>query len=558
MKEVSIIFTGEAGTGIKTIEALIAPLLKNEGYNLYISKEIMSRVRGGNNVTQLRVSDKRVTAMSDKNDFVIVLSKNSLYRLDSRLQENTIIIGPKAFIEEKYSEKFKTIYVEFAESARQVGNIMYANSVILGFLGELLGITFENVEKLITKKFSKKGEEVISKNLEAYKAGENLAKESELKVEIEKDKSIISNGVVTGTEAMAIGSLAGGCNLAASYPMAPSTEIFMQLIDYSKDFDIATEQAEDEIAAINMVLGGWYAGARALTTTSGGGFALMCEGISMAGIGELPAVIHLAQRPGPGTGLPTRTEQGDLNLVLYAGHGDFPRVILAPGSLEEGVILGNKAFNIADKYQVPVFLLSDFHYVNQSYNISEIDFSKLKIENHFIKSGKGYERYKLTDSGISPRAIPGYGEGFVCVDSDEHDESGHITEDFDVRVAHNEKRNRKLSTYEDIEPVISGDFNYETLIIGWGSTWGAINEAFEKESKDKIAYAHFTQVYPIPKSAKSLIEKAKKVIIIENNYTGQFADLIKKELGINLENRVLRADGLPFTVEQIQKVIREI
>lgn len=557
MKEVSILFTGEAGTGIKTIEALVAPLLKNEGYNLYISKEIMSRVRGGNNVTQLRVSDRRVTAMSDINDFVIVLSKNSLYRLDDRMTDNTVIIGPKAFIEEKYSEKFKTIYVEFAEKARNVGNIMYANSVILGFLGELLGITYETTEKLMTKKFSKKGEEVVAKNLEAYRAGESLARESNLKVEISKNPAVKNDGVVTGTEAMAIGSLAGGCNLAASYPMAPSTEIFMQLIDYSKDFDIATEQAEDEIAAINMVLGGWYAGARALTTTSGGGFALMGEAISMAGIGELPAVVHLAQRPGPGTGLPTRTEQGDLNLVLYAGHGDFPRVILAPGSLEEGVILGNKGFNIADKYQVPVFLLSDFHYVNQSYNIQDIDFSNLKIENHFIKSEKGYERYKLTENGISPRAIPSHGEGFVCVDSDEHDESGHITEDFDVRVAHNEKRNRKLSTYEDIEPVITGDFNYETLIIGWGSTWGAINEAVEKESKNGLAYAHFTQVYPIPKSTEALIKKAKKVILIENNFTGQFGDLIKKELGIDLTNRVLRADGLPFSVEGIQKVIRE-
>ena len=557
MKEVSILFTGEAGTGIKTIEALIAPLLKNEGYNLYISKEIMSRVRGGNNVTQLRVSDRRVTAMSDKNDFVIVLSKNSLYRLGDRMTENTVIIGPKPFIEEKYVNKHKTIFVEFAESARQVGNIMYANSVILGFLGELLGITYETTEKLITKKFSKKGEEVVNKNLEAYKAGEILAKESNLKVEIPKNPSVKTDGVITGTEAMAIGSLAGGCNLAASYPMAPSTEIFMQLIDYSKDFDIATEQAEDEVAAINMVLGGWYAGARALTTTSGGGFALMGEAISMSGIGELPAVVHLAQRPGPGTGLPTRTEQGDLNLVLYAGHGDFPRVILAPGSLEEGVILGNKGFNIADKYQVPVFLLSDFHYVNQSYNIPDIDFSNLKIENHFIKSEVGYERYKLTENGISPRAIPGYGDGFVCVDSDEHDESGHITEDFAVRVAHNEKRNRKLSTYEDIEPVVTGDFDYETLIIGWGSTWGAINEAVEKESKSKVAYAHFTQVFPIPQSTEALIKKAKKVILVENNFTGQFGDLIKKELGINLTNRVLRADGLPFSVEQIQEVIRE-
>ncbi len=558
MKEISILFSGEAGTGIKTIESLIAPLLKNEGYNFYISKEIMSRVRGGNNVTQLRVSSNKVTSMTERNNYVIVLSKNSLYRLNDRLQEDTILIGPKAFIEDSYSEKYKTIYIEFAEEARKVGNIMFSNIVIIGFLGGVLGLTFSNVEKLISKKFAKKGDDIVNKNIEAYEKGENLGKESNLKVEIEKNELVKRTGVSTGTEAMAVGSLAGGCNLAASYPMAPSTEIFMTLIDYSKNFEIAIEQAEDEIAAINMVLGGWYAGGRAMTTTSGGGFALMCEGISMSGIGELPAVVHLAQRPGPGTGLPTRTEQGDLNLVLYSGHGDFNRVILAPGSLEEGIILGNKAFNIADKYQIPVFLLSDFHYVNQSYNIDDIDFSNMKIENYFVKSDKDYKRYKLTEDGISPRAIPSFGEGYVCVDSDEHDETGHITEEFSVRIEQNEKRNKKLNNYKDIEPIIKGDSDFETLIIGWGSTWGAINEAFEKENKKGVAYAHFTQVFPLPKLTKELLEKAKKIISIENNFTGQFADLIKKEIGINIENRVLRADGLPFTLEQIQKVIKEL
>lgn len=553
MTETSIVFTGEAGTGIKTIEGLITKILVKEGLNTYLSKEIMSRIRGGNNTTQLRVSDEKVTAFSEKSNFVIVLSRNSLYRLKDRMDNDTIIIGPKAFIEEEYQNNYKVNFVEFAEIARGIGSIMYANIVILGFVASIFDADENIAIELLNKKFGKKGQELVDKNIEAYRAGVQLANNLNLKIDIKKDKSLSNKAIINGTQATALGALAGGCNMVTSYPMAPSTGILMTISDMANDFDVAIEQAEDEIAAINMTLGGWYAGARTMTTTSGGGFALMGEAISMAGIGELPCVVQLAQRPGPGTGLPTRTEQGDLNLALYAGHGDFPRILLAPGSLEEAITLGNHAFNVADRYQIPVIFLTDFHFLNQSYNLDDIDFSKLKVENHIVESDKNYLRYKLTEDGISPRSVPGFGEGYVCVDSDEHDESGHITEEFDVRVAHNEKRNRKLDNLVDVEAKIFGNPNGKKLVVGWGSTYGALKEAVDKLDDENIKYAHFTQVYPLPKSTKELLQNAEELIIVENNFTGQFARLIKMELGIDFDETILKANGLPFTVEELMR-----
>ncbi len=248
--------------------------------------------------------------------------------------------------------------------------------------------------------------------------------------------------------------------------MSPATSVLVYLANHERSHSVLVEQAEDEIAAINMALGAWYAGARAMVTTSGGGFALMTEGISLSGITETPVVVHLAQRPGPGTGLPTRTEQGDLNHALYAGHGDFPRVILAPGTWEDGVTLSHQAFEIADAYQIPVFILTDQYYLDGEGIMEKIDFSKLERTNHVTKSDASYKRYKITDSGISERAIPGQGKGFVCVDSDEHTEEGRITESAEVRQKMMDKRMRKLSAYKNIEPKIVGAKDYTTLVVG--------------------------------------------------------------------------------------------
>jgi 2-oxoglutarate ferredoxin oxidoreductase subunit alpha len=365
---------------------------------------------------------------------------------------------------------------------------------------------------------------------------------------------------MSGTDAIGIGALAGGVNYIASYPMSPGTGVLEYLADKGEAFEVIVEQAEDEIAAINMCIGAWYAGARAMVTTSGGGFALMEEGVSLSGITETPAVIHIAQRPGPGTGLPTRTEQADLNLAVYAGHGEFPRIVLAPGSMEDGVLLTQKAFYLADKYQVPVFILSDQYYVDSNCTISPISLSADALESFVVESNSDYLRYRFTENGISPRSIPGFGEGLVKVDSDEHDERGSITEDFNMRIKMNDKRlSREALILNDyIDPELIGSKEYKQLVVGWGSSYGVLKEAVESSGNKDLAFLHIKEVFPLSPKIKTLLSKAEQIVIFENNATAQLANLIKLQLDVTLTNRVLKYNGLPFTIEEVDTKIKEV
>ncbi|KAF2960168.1 MULTISPECIES: 2-oxoacid:acceptor oxidoreductase subunit alpha [unclassified Thermotoga] len=557
MKDVSIVLSGEAGQGIQTVENVLTRVLKDSGFHVFATKEYMSRVRGGNNTTEIRVSSRRVRSFVDRIDVLIPLGKGATERLKNRITEKTLVIGEEEFIKESPGEK---IVVPFLNIAKQIGKSIYANSVAIGFLSGLLGADESALKDQITRQFSSKGEDIVNDNiraaLEGYKKGQELSQKIEF--DVEKDSSIKNEVLLNGAEAVGLGAIAGGCNFVSSYPMSPSTSVLVFLSQHKNNFGIVVEQAEDEIAAMNMIIGAWYAGARGLVTTSGGGFALMEEALSLAGMIESPAVIHLAQRPGPATGLPTRTEQGDLNLALYAGHGDFPRVIYAPGNVEEAFYLTQKAFNVADKYQVPVFVLTDQYLVDSYYNLPGFDLDELKVEKHFIKTTRDYIRYVITEDGISPRGIPGYGEGLVKVDSDEHDEFGHITEDFDTRVRMVNKRLRKGEALkkELVEPKLIGDENYRVLLVAWGSTLEPIKEAIE--DLNGVALLHFSQVWPIDESVSRYFEKAEKVVAVEGNATGQFANLIRQVTGFHIKDRILKYSGLQFSVEELKEKIAEV
>ena len=296
-----------------------------------------------------------------------------------------------------------------------------------------------------------------------------------------------------------------------------------------------------------------YAGARALVSTSGGGFALMTEGTSLAGMIESPVVIHIAQRPGPATGLPTRTEQGDLDLALYAGHGEFPRMIYAPGSIEDGIILTHRAFNLADKYQVPVFILTDQYYVDSYYNSPAVNVSAMKNEFHIVETGKDYKRFAINGSGVSPRGVPGFGSGLVAVDSDEHDEAGHISEDPDIRVAMNDKRLRKFEAMKEdiLPPERIGPENCDNLIVCWGTTGNIAREALRKSGRKDTAVLHFIQVFPLPPDIKKYFEGAKNIVIVENNATAQFGRVLKLYADIECDAKILKYNGYPFSVEEL-------
>ena len=550
--EISIVLSGAAGQGIQAVEHILTRVAKDSGFYVFATKEYMSRVRGGNNSTEIRISSQPVKAYVNRIDILVPLNDNAIERLRERISDETIVLGEKKYVEKEKN----SIGLMLEEVAESFGNKIYENSVAIGVLSGIINADEDALINNIKAYFSKKSEEVVKANINAALKGYEIGKSLDLKFEITPSEEVKKQFLLNGSEAVARGAIAGGCNFISAYPMSPATTVFTELSRLSKEHGILVDQAEDEIAAANMVIAAWYAGARAMTSTSGGGFALMTEAVSLSGMIETPIVVHLGQRPGPATGLPTRTEQGDLNLVLYAGHGDFPRVIYAPGNLCEAYELSAKAFNIADKYQIPVFILTDEYFLDSFYSVDEMPV--VNIERYIVKTDENYKRYTLTDNGISPRGIPGYGKGLVRVDSDEHDENGHITESAEVRKNMVQKRLRKMEEIiqDTVPPKLFGSEDYKYLIVTWGSTQLIVKEALEKLGKKDVAMLHFSQVYPVPTIAKEYFDKAEKLIFLEQNATGQFANLIRLTFdNVDTKNRILKYDGFAFSVEEVIEAI---
>jgi 2-oxoglutarate ferredoxin oxidoreductase subunit alpha len=556
--DVSIVLCGEAGQGVQTVEFLLTRILKTAGYHVFSTKEYMSRVRGGANSTTIRVSDKRVSAFVSRMDILVPLNKGAVTHLLERFSPETVILGERDLIAaDENVESVRVLDIPFNKIASDIGAKIYSNVVAVGAIAGLLGLDLDGVIAYVRQFFAKKSQEIVDNNVKAVQAGyETVGKldvPDKLRLKFKSDTRIKDELLLSGAEAVGLGAIAGGCNFIASYPMSPSTGVLIFLSQHGLEHGVLAEQAEDEIAAINMAIGASYAGARAMVTTSGGGFALMTEGVSLAGMLECPVVIHLAQRPGPATGLPTRTEQGDLELALYAGHGEFPRIILAPGTLEQAFYLSQKAFNLADKYQVPVLVLTDQYLMDSYYNFKGFDLSKTKIERHIVQTDKDYRRYALAKSGLSRRGVPGYGQGLVAVDSDEHDEEGHITEDLNVRVAMTDKRLAKGDQLKKdvVRPELVGPKDYKKLVICWGSTYHVVKEALARMGQSDTAMLHYSQVYPLHPSTAELIGKAETSIVVEGNATGQFRKLLRLYAGADTDEGLVKYDGLGFSVEDI-------
>jgi 2-oxoglutarate ferredoxin oxidoreductase subunit alpha len=562
--DVSIVLCGQAGMGIQTVEGIMTRMLKLAGYNVFATKEYMSRVRGGNNSTEIRVSSRPVYALVNRIDLLIPLNKGAVEHLGERVSKQTIVLGESQLLGDEAEGEFRFIETPFTKIAPEIGNKVYSNVVAMGTLAGLLGMKQSDIIDYVKRFFAAKAADVVQKNVQAAEAGirlaEDLAGREKIAITINPDAGVKDQILLRGGDAVGLGAIAGGCNFIASYPMTPSTPVLVFLAKYGRDFGVIAEQAEDEIAAMNMAIGAWYSGARAMVTTSGGGFALMVEGLSLAGMLESPMVIHLAQRPGPATGLPTRTEQADLEFALYSGHGEFPRILFAPGTLEQAFYLTARAFNLADKFQLPVFIMSDQYLVDSYYNIPAFDLSKVKVEKYFVKTSADYKRYKLTKNGISPRGIPGFGQGLVCVDSDEHDEEGHITEDLKLRTKMVNKRLKKLelAKREIIKPELYPNHKYKNLIVCWGSTYHIVREAVERLDRDDTSLLHFSQVYPLHPRTAGYLDKAQKVVSVESNATGQFGKLIKLYTGVDIKNRILKYSGLSFAVEEVVRSLKKI
>jgi len=564
--DISIVLCGAAGQGIQTVEALLTKTLKKSGFNVFATREYMSRVRGGVNSTTIRVSSKTVRAFVDRIDILIPLNEQAVPHLKERISPNTLIIGEKRFIDiipDLVSEK---IEIPFEKLSKSIGGRIYANIIALGAIIRLLKADNEILHSLLAENFKSKGQEIIENNIKAANIGYEKAEElMKLNIftkefEIEKTPEVMDDYIIDGTQAIGLGAIAGGCNFACFYPMAPSTGIGTFLAQHALEFDMIVDQSEDELSVINKALGASYAGARAFVSTAGGGFSLMSEGVSLAGMTELPIVIVVGMRPGPATGMPTRTCQEDIELVLYAGAGFFPKVIFAPGSIEDAFMLTQRAFNITQEYHVPVFILPDQYLVDSYYNINSLNIDALEINKNIVKTDSNYERYKFTNSGISPRGVPGYGDGLVDADSHTHDESGEITEDPTIRKKSVQKRFKKLGLLRKaaIPPEFIGNEDFKYLVVSWGSNYYLIKEALEKLDRDDVGFLFFKQIYPVHKSVFDYLIRAEVKIAIEQNPTGQFAKLLENETHINMNHRILKHSGYTFSVEEIHDRLKKV
>lgn len=539
----NILIGGSAGQGMDTVSDFLEKALKKKGFYVFSNKDYMSRVRGGHNYTQIRFGiSAPIYSHKNELDLILALDENTAISHIKDLKEDGKIIVNESI---KFDDK-RTLKLPLLKTATTLGISRGFTSVAAGAILKYFSL-HGDVDELFSKKLK---EPIRSKNIEAIHLGYDLLDSRY----VLKGKNLSNHILINGNNAIALGAIAGGLDFYSAYPMTPATSIMTYLSKKQKDVGIVVDQAEDEISAINFAIGASYAGARAMTGSSGGGFSLMVESLGFAGIAEIPLVVIDSQRPGPATGLPTRTEQSDLSFILTASHGEFPRIVLCARNAEDAFTQTIKALNLADKYQTVVFLLTDQYTADSNVTIPMYDLNKVKIERHILSEedivpSEEYKRYKVTESGISERLIPGKSKDqVVIVDSDEHTESGHITEEAEVRNAQMEKRFRKFTSIEDDldEPEYFGDEDIDILLVGWGSTYGALKDAVKllNDKGIKTGALSFGDIYPLPK--KKLIKYkniAKKIINVEQNFTGQLGKLITQETGILMDSSILKYDG---------------
>lgn len=567
----SIKIGGEAGQGIQTVGDTLAHVFARSGFHVFTHQDYESRIRGGHNFFQIRFADRPVTASREGVDIIVALDKES-FQHEKELTENGIIIYDSSMLKQTHDGQ-RYLDIPFTNLAiEHGGNKIMANTAAIGAVLGMLRMDMGHLFELIKTTFSEKGEEVIKGNINTATAGYAYAVKSCEKCSFNAgaihNLPVQSKMLVSGVEAIALGAIASGVKFYSAYPMTPSTGIMNYIADKEAEYGIIVEQAEDEIAAINMALGASFAGVRAMTGTSGGGFALMVEGLSLAGMTETPIVIALGQRPGPATGFPTRTEQGDLQFALYTAHGEFPRVIFAPGTPEQAFYLTNKAFDITEKYQIPAIIIFDQYLADSQWTFDKFETGKIKYTDYRLradafKSISGYKRHAFTETGVTPLGVPGDAKHLVVTDSDEHDEEGHMVEDAETRIKMLDKRLfRKLPRIrQEMEPpLFYGNENPDIILAGWGSTYGVIKEAVDELSTNvNIAMLHFSEIYPLPPIDKfnylTILNNARITICVENNATGQFARLIRAETGFDFKNHINKYSGRPFTVDELCKKV---
>ncbi len=565
--DINLMVGGEAGQGVQSVGFVLSKALARGGFHIFADQDYDSRIRGGHNFFRVRARDTEVGTISETLDLLLALNQETVDLHWQRMARDGVIVANDGKVQAPGDVNFLPVPLERLAEEKAGAKLM-ANTVGLGAALGLAGYDLEILNNVIREHFG--AGEIAEGNVVAAGAGYEFARDN-FKGEWGNGLTPIGDGrrmLLTGNESISLGALAAGCKFMAAYPMTPATSIMEYLAAQSKEFDLVMVHAEDEISVINMIIGAAYAGARAMTATSGGGFCLMVEGLGLAGITETPIVVVDAQRPGPAIGLPTRTEQGDLQFALHASHGEFPRAVLAPATIEDAFWVTIKAFNIAEKYQLPVIILTDQHLASSYATVDKFDLSKVSIDRGLLLSAEEaaqegeYKRHRITESGISPRALPPQKGILVATDSDEHNEEGHLIEDAETRTQMMLKRLRKLEGLrtEINPPRVYGPEAAETTLIGWGSTYGAIREAVDllQEGGLDVNLLHLSELWPFPAGAVSTaLRSCQRSFVVENNATAQLAHLISAEIGHQVSGNILKFDGRPFSPAYIATELKK-
>jgi 2-oxoglutarate ferredoxin oxidoreductase subunit alpha len=576
--KISLLVGGEAGAGITRSGFLFAKACLRGGLFVFGVNDYQSLIRGGHNFYLVRAEAEKIYSQADSIDLLIALNKETIILHKHELIPSGGIIydGDQITItkEELGREDLKLYSIPLRKIVKGLeGPQIMENTVALGAAIALLNYDPEILNDVLRDTFNPK---IAEENVNAAKQGYEYTQENYKDVfgyHLEKTSQAGKHKILlTGNEAVGLGAIRAGCKLYAAYPMTPATSLLHFLAPLDREYNIVVIHTESEISAANMVAGASYAGIRAMTATSGGGFCLMTEALGMTGMTETNPVILLVQRPGPSTGLPTYSAQGDLRFAIHASQGEFPRVIIAPGDVTETFYNTMEAFNLADKFQIPAIIISD-KYLAESHGTAEpfdqnrvvIDRGQLITDEEY-KGEEEYKRHKFTTDGISPRAMPGIKNAIVRTNADEHNELGYTTEDPLLSTKMTDKRFEKLDALtKDLENYETTKFygpeEAEATILAWGSTKGPIREAMKLLGKDgiKINYLQIIYLTPFPATkVQKILKRAKKTIVVENNKTSQLTSLIREHLLISVDHKILKYDGRPFNPDALSQKIKEV
>jgi 2-oxoglutarate ferredoxin oxidoreductase subunit alpha len=565
---------GSAGQGIKSSGVTIAKALKRAGYFGFGYSEYPSLIRGGHNIFQIEIADREIASVTKKLDLLLALNQESIKLHGPELtQDGALIYDDGAFSltpeeVDGFMKRGVEVYpIELLKLAKDNGgSAIMKNTVSLGAVWKTFNLDLNILLDTIAQVFNK-SEEIVKINKACATAGYNAlqTKNDYFSKNFKPDTQFADNMLISGNEAIGLGAISAGVRMYSTYPMTPSSAILSYLAEEGPKYGMIVKQAEDEIMAANMVMGAYFAGTRAMCGTSGGGFDLMTESLSLSGITETPFVAVLGQRPGPATGAPTWTAQGDLDLAVNGGHGEFPRIVIAVSDAEDAFQGTKEAHNLAEIYQLPVIIMTDKLVAEGMYNHKQFDQNKVKvnrgklIQGDDLKNYQGNLRYQYTEDGVSPRWVPGDQANTFVGNSDEHDERGYSTEEADEIENMMKKRLQKITTIKNSlpEPMVFGDQqNPDLLVLSWGSNKGPIIDAIAEINAEKpdfkMTLVHYRYMWPLKvEMALALMKKSKKVCSIEANYFGQLSRMFRQETGFEITEKFNKFDGRPFYLEEL-------